>query len=58
MIYHRILNIAPCVIQFRTLFIHSIYTSLHLLIANFRFIPLQLSSLGNHQSTLCCCCCC
>ena len=42
MVYHRIVNIVSCAIQQDLVFIHSLYTSLHLLIPNSQSIPLLL----------------
>ena len=43
MVYHRMLNIVPCAYT-RILFIHSIYTRLHLPIPNSQSHPLPLAS--------------
>ena len=40
MVYHRVSNIVPSVIYSRNLFIHSLYTSLHLQIPNSQSTPL------------------
>ena len=48
MVYHRMLNIVPCAYT-RILFIHSIYTRLHLPIPNSQSHPLPF---GKHQSVL------
>ena len=40
MVYQRILNVVPCAIQWTLLFIHPVYTDLHLLIPNSQsFLP-------------------
>ena len=42
MVYHRILNIAFCVIRRTLLFIHFVYKSLH--VSNQEFLGLQLKN--------------
>ena len=43
MVYHRILNIVPCLLSKTLLFIHYIYTSFHPLTPNSHFDPLPSS---------------
>ena len=51
MAYHRIVNIVfPMLYSRILLFIHSIYSSLHLLIPNSQSFPPLLPPLGNHKS--------
>jgi len=47
MVYHWVLTVVPCAIQYELLFICSLYNSLHLLIPNSQFIlPHSVSSLA------------
>ena len=56
MVYHRILNIVPCVYSRALLFIHFLFNSLHLLTSNSQSIPLPPPlAFGNHKSVLCVC---
>ena len=53
MVYHRILTIVPCAAYSGTLFIHSIYSSLHLLTpTSHTILPPNSLPLGNHQSVI------